>query len=302
MTRAQRRESHAKHRRLQKYRERLQREPARAQRHLQALEHALVDVGVAETVAEEVQWRLKAVRTRLGQIVGLLCPTVFGGRTHHERPRVRAWDKNLPARLVGALPQQQWLRQVPHRGPDRLVTRWRAVVDNSPATRRRWPWTWVGDDRVFTTSGPQLGLVGTWSRGQAHRVRLGLDGLVLVVVSGAGKLVLPVDFTGRRPDPVGPGRPGRDQLTWLQVRLERTWSAWQRLGLALPAPLVVADRWCGDSTWRAHVASHQRGTAVVEGQRTDVFRRPDGRRVTGQARLTQVDWPGRDRLQRPGMR
>jgi hypothetical protein len=43
MTRAQRREYHAKHRRLQKYREQLQREQARAQRSLHALEPALVD-------------------------------------------------------------------------------------------------------------------------------------------------------------------------------------------------------------------------------------------------------------------
>jgi hypothetical protein len=302
MTRAQRREDHAKHRRLQKSRERLQREPARAQRHLQALEHALVDVGVAETVAEAVQWRLQAVRTRLGQICGLMFPTVFGCRTHHDLTRGRAWDKHLPSRILGALPKQTWRRQLPHRGPDLWVTRWHAAVDQSPATRSRWPWTWVGDDRVVKTSGPQLGLVGTWSSGQEHRVRLGIDGLWLVVVIGEGKLVIPVDFTVRRPDPVGPGRPGRDQLTWLPVRLDRTWTAWQRLGLALPAPLVVADRWCGDSQWLAHGASHQRGTAVVEGQRPDVFRRPDGRRVTGQERLTQVDWPWRDRLQRPGRR
>jgi hypothetical protein len=162
MTRAHRRESHAKHRRLQKYRDRLPREHARAQRHLQALDQALVDVGVAETVAEEVQWRLKAVRNLLGQIVGLMFPTVCGCRTPHELPRVRAWDKTLPARLLGALPTQQWRRQWPHRGPDRLVTRWHAVVDKRPATRRRWPWTWVGDDRVVKTSGPPLGLVGTW--------------------------------------------------------------------------------------------------------------------------------------------
>ena len=122
------------------------------------------------------------------------------------------------------------------------------------------------------------------------------------MVSGAGTLVLPVDCTVRRPDPVGPGRPWRDQLTWLQVMLDRTWSALPRLGLALPAPLVVADRWCGDSTWLAHVARHQRGTAVVEGQRTDVFRRPDGRRLTGQERLPHVDWPWRDSRQRPGLR
>ena len=162
MTRAQRREDHATHRRLQKYRDRLQREHARAQRHLQALEQALVDVGVAETLAEEVQWRLKTVRKLLGKIFGLLCPTVFGCRTHHELTRVRAWDKNLPSRILGALPRQKWLRQLQHRGQDLLVTLWHAVVDKSPATRSRWPWTWVGDDRVFKKSGQQLSLVGTW--------------------------------------------------------------------------------------------------------------------------------------------
>jgi hypothetical protein len=162
LTRAQRREYHAKHRRLQKYREHLQREPARAQHHLQALEQAVVEVGVAETLAEEGQWRLKAVRTLLGKIFGLMFPPVFGCRTHHELTRVRAWDKNLPSRILGALPQQKWLRQLPHRGPDLWVTRWHAVVDKSPATRRRWQWTWVGDDSVCKKSGQQLGLVGPW--------------------------------------------------------------------------------------------------------------------------------------------
>jgi len=129
-----------------------------------------------------------------------------------------------------------------------------------------------------------------------------MEGWLLLVVGGEGKLVLPVDCTVRRSDPVGPGRPCRDQLTWLHVRWDRTWTAWQRLGLALPAPLVVADSWCGDSTGLAHVARHQRGTAVVGGKRPDVFRLPDGRRVTGQELLTQVDWPWRDSLQRPGRR
>jgi hypothetical protein len=129
-----------------------------------------------------------------------------------------------------------------------------------------------------------------------------MEGWRRIVVIGAGKLVIPVDCTVRRPDPGGPGRPCRDQLTWRPVLWDRTWTAWPRLGLALPAPLVVADRWCGDATWRAHGASHQRGTAVVEGQRTDVCRRPDGRRQTGQELLTPVDWPWRDRLQLPGLR
>jgi len=42
------------------------------------------------------------------------------------------------------------------------------------------------------------------------------------VVSGEGKRVVPVDFVVRRPNPVGPGRPCRDQVTWLQVMLDRT--------------------------------------------------------------------------------
>jgi hypothetical protein len=301
MTRAQRREYHAKQRRSQKYRERLQREQARAQRHLQALEQALVEVGVAKTVVEEVQWRLKAVRKLLGKIFGLMFPTMFGCRTYHELTRVRNWDKNMPSQILGALPKQKWLRQLQHRGQDLLATLWRQVEDKSPATRSRWQWTWVGDDSVFKKAGQQLGLVGAWYSGQEHRVRLGIDGLLLIVVIGEGKLVIPVDFTVRRPDPVGPGRPCRDKLTWLQVMLDRTWAALQRLGLVLPPPLIVADSWFGDSKWLAHVAHYQRGTAVVEGKRPYVFRLSNGRRVTGQDLLTQVDWPWRDSLQLPGL-
>jgi hypothetical protein len=302
MTHAQRREYDAKQRRSQKYRERLQREQARAQRSLEALEQALIDLGLPETVAAEVQWRLKTVRKLLGKIFGLMFPTVFGCRTHHELTRVRNWDKNMPCQILGALPKQKWLRQLQHRGQDLLVTLWRQVEDKSPATRSRWPWTWVGDDSVFKKYGQQLGLVGTWYSGQEHRVRHGIDGLLLLVVIGEGKLVIPVDFTVRRPDPVGPGRPCRDKLTWLQVMLDRTYTALQRLGLALPAPLVVADSWFGDSKLLAHVAHHQRGTVVVEGKRTYVFQLSDGRRVTGQELLTRADWPWRDSLQLPRRR
>jgi DDE superfamily endonuclease len=302
MTRTQRREYHATHRRFQKYRERLQREQARAQRSLEAMERALIDVGLPETLAAEVQWRLKRVGKLLGKIFGLMFPPVFGCRTHHALTRVRNWDKNLPSQILGALPKQKWLRQLQHRGQDLLATLWRQVEDQSPATRSRWPWTWVGDDSVFKKSGQHLGLVGTWYSDQEHRVRRGIDGLLLLVVIGEGKLLIPVDFTVRRPDPVGPGRPSRDQLTWLRVMLDRTHTALQQLGLVLPTPLVVADSWFGDSKWLAHVARHQRGTVVVEGKRTYVFQLPDGRRVTGQELLTRADWPWRDSLQRPRIR
>lgn len=302
MTRAQRREANAKQRHLRKYRERLQHEQRRAQRYLQALEQALVDLGLPETLVAEVEWRLQAQVKLLGKIFGMMFPTLFGCRTAYELTQLRVWDKNLPGRVLEALPKQKWLKQLQHRGQDLLATLWRQVEDKSPATRSRWQWTWVGDDSVFKKSGQQLGLVGTWYSGQEHRVRLGIDGLLLVVVIGEGKLVVPVDFAVRRPDPVGPGRPCRDKLTWLQVMLDRTWAVLQRRCRRLPAPLVVADSWFGDSALLAHIQTHQQGTLVVEGKRRYVFVLPNGRRVKGQELVTQSDWPWRDSLQVPGLR
>jgi hypothetical protein len=244
-TPAQRREYKAKQRRLQKEREQLQREQARAQRHVQALEQALADLGLPETLAVEVEWQLRSLGKLLGKIFGVMFPALFGCRTSYELARARAWDKNLPTKLLGALPKQKWVRQLQHRGHDLLTRLWRQVQDKSPATRSRWQWTWAGDDSVFKKYGQPLGLVGTWSSGQEHRVRLGIDGLLLVVVIGDGKLVIPVDFTVRRPDPPGHGWPCRDKLTWLQLMLDRTWAALQRRRLQLPPPLVVADSWFG---------------------------------------------------------
>ena len=176
------------------------------------------------------------------------------------------------------------------------------MEDKSSATRSRWQWTWVGDGSVFKKSGQQLGLVGAWYSGQEHRVRLGIDGLLLVVVIGNGKLVVPVDFVVRRQDPVGPGRPCRDKLTWLQVMLDRTWAALQQLGLRLPPPLVVADSWFGDSKMMAHVAGHLQGLLLVGGKRTYVFHLLDGRRMTGQDLRTWANWPWRESSQVPGVR
>jgi len=124
----------------------------------------------------------------------------------------------------------------------------------------------------------------------------------LIVVIGDGKLVIPVDFTVRRPDPEGPGRPCRDQLPWLPVMLDRIWAALQRRRLPLPPPLVVADSWCARSGVLAHVAFHVQGSLVVEGKPTYVFDLPDKGRVTGEAFLTQADWPWRDYLPQPGVR
>ena len=162
MTRAQRREDNAKQRRLQKYRERLERTQRRAQRFLQALEQALGELGLPETLGAEVEWQLQAQVKRLGTIFGLMFPTVFGCRTLYELTQVRVWDKNVPGRLLGALPKQKWIRPLQRRGQALLSRLWRQVAAKSPATQSRWQWTWAADDSVCKKAGQQLGLVGTW--------------------------------------------------------------------------------------------------------------------------------------------
>ncbi len=70
----QKRAQQAKHHRLQHQRERLQREQARAQRALQAMEQALQELGLPETVAGEVQWRLQAQQQLLGKLFAMMFP------------------------------------------------------------------------------------------------------------------------------------------------------------------------------------------------------------------------------------
>jgi hypothetical protein len=148
----------------------------------------------------------------------------------------------------------------------------------------------VGDDSVFKKYGEQLSLVGTWWSGQEHRVLSGIDGVLLVVVIGEGKLVVPVDFALRRPDPAGPGAPCRDKLHWVQVMPEGCVAAFRRRGVNLPPPIVVADSWFSDSKLMCHVATTHQGTFLVEGKSSYVFELPEGRQVKGQGFQQQRDW------------
>jgi hypothetical protein len=215
---------------------------------------------------------------------------------------VRGWDKNLPSRLLGVLPKRSWLKRLRYLGLEVLVPLWRYIAGASAATRSRWQWTWVGDDSVFKKYGEQLGLVGIWWSGQEHRVLSGIDGVLLVVVIGEGKLVVPVDFAVRRPDPTGPGAPCRDKLHWIQTMLDGRVAAFRRRGVALPPPMVVADSWFSDSKLMRHVATTHQGTFLVEGKSSYVFDLPDGHQVKGHDLQQHHEWPWRDSPQVPGVR
>jgi hypothetical protein len=280
----------ARKRRRRTAQERLERDRRQAQQAAQALQQALDDLGLPDDLVTEIEGRLRSQHKLLGKIVGVMCPPLFGCRTNTELCRVRAWDKNLPSRLLGALPKRSWLKRLRRLGLEVLVPLWHYAANKSEATRSRWQWTWVGDDSVFKKYGEQLGLVGTWWSGQEHRVLSGIDGVLLVVVIGDGKLVVPVDFAIRRPDPQGPGGPCRDKLHWLQGMLDGRVVAFRRRGVALPPPIVVADSWFSDSKLMQHVRDAHHGTLLVEGKVTYCFTLADGRQIKGHDLIEGQGW------------
>lgn len=248
--------------------ERHERQQKQAQRAIEALHQALPDLGLPDNLVTEIEGRLRAQKKLLGKIFGLMFPTRFGCINTSEFTRTRGWDKNLPSRLLGALPKRSWLKRLRKLGQEVLRSLWRPIEAMSAATRSRWQWTGVLDDSVLRKYGGQLELVGTWWSGQHKRVVDGIDGVLLLVVIGDGKLVVPVDFAVRRPNPTGPGARCRSKLGWAQVMLDESVAALHRHGLNLPAPLVVADSWLSDSKLMAHVADTPHGILLVQGKAT----------------------------------
>src|SRR6266571_4024477 len=211
MKRYANKQAKARKRRRLKAHERLKQQRAQAQHSIEALHQALKDLDVPDTLVAEIEGRLQAQQKLLGKIVALMFPTLFGCRHGHELTRVRGWDKNVPSRLLNALPKRSWLKRLRRLGLEMLVSIWRHTQDKSASTHSRWQWRWIVDDAVFRKYGKQFGLVGTWYSGQFKRTVPGIDGVLLLVVIGDGKLIIPLDFAIRRPNPKGPGRRCHDR-------------------------------------------------------------------------------------------
>jgi hypothetical protein len=301
-TRSVKKHAKARQRRRFKAQERLARDCRQAQHAAETLHQALDTLGLPEGLVAEIEGRLRSQQKLLSKIVGVMCPPLFGCRTSSELCRVRGWDKNWPSRLLGALPKRSWLKRLRRLGLEVAAPLWRHVASKSPATQSRWQWTWVFDDSVFRKYGEQLSLVGTWWSGQHKRVLAGIDGLLLVLVIGDGRLVVPVDFAVRRPDPVGPGAPCRDKLRWAQTMLDERLAAFARRGLQLPPPMVVTDSWFGDSKLMQHVGQTHQGTLLVEGKQSYALTLADGRQVKGRDLIQGQAWPWRPHPWEPRVR
>src|SRR2546430_7413923 len=220
MKRYANKQAKASKRRRLKAQERLRQQRAQAQASIEAIHQALKDLDFPETLVAEIEGRLQAQQKLLGKIVGLMFPTLFGCRHGHELTRVRGWNKHVPSRLLGALPKRSWLKRLRRLGLEMLLSIWRHTQDKSTSTHSRWPWRWIVDDSVFRKYGKQFRLVGPWYSGQFKRTVPGIDGVLLLVVIGDGKLIIPLDFAIRRAHPKGPGRRCRDKFNLTQTLLD----------------------------------------------------------------------------------
>jgi len=128
----------ARQRRRRTAQERLARDRRQAQYAATVVEQALHDLGLPENLAAEIEGRLRSQHKLLGKIVGVMCPPLFGCRTNTELCRVRGWEKNLPTRLLGALPKRSWIKRLRRLGLEVLLPLWRYAASASEATRSRW--------------------------------------------------------------------------------------------------------------------------------------------------------------------
>lgn len=292
----------AKRRRRQSAQTRQQRQHQQAQRAIEALHQALHDLGLPDNLVLEIEGRLRAQKKLLGKIFGLMFPTLFGCTSAYELTRVRGWDKNLPTHILGALPKRSWLKRLRKLGQDILAPLWRHAQSKSASTQSRWQWSWVWDDSVFRKYGQDFELVGRWYSGQHKRVVSGIDGVLLIVVIGDGKLIVPIDFAVRRPDPKGPGARCYTKLQWAQTMLDQSLDALSKRGLRLPRPLAVADSWFSDSKLMRQVRDRHQGVLLVQGKSSYAFTLPDGRKIKGRDLLQDDTWPWRQSLDAPGCR
>src|SRR2546428_3729038 len=292
----------ARKRRRLKAQARLKHQRAQAQHYIEALHQALKDLDVPATLVAEIEGRLRAQQKLLGKIVALMFPTLFGCRHGHELTRVRGWNKHIPSQLLGALPTRSWLKRLRRLGREMLIAMWRHTQDTSAGTHSRWPWRWIVDDAVFRKYGKQFGLVGTWYSGQFKRTVPGIDGVLLLVVIGDGKRIIPLDFAIRRPNPTGPGRRCHDKLTLTQSMLDERLAAFAKRGVTFPAPMVVADSWFSDSKFMRYVAKAHQGTLLVQGKRSYIFTLEDGRKVKGADLVKTDNWSWQRSLHAPGCR
>jgi hypothetical protein len=276
--RREQREQGRKKRRRQSRKKRLGQERRRAQAALSGLESLFEELVLPSGLHKSLSKKLGVQNRMLGQLFAMTMPTAFGARSCHQLGRVVGFGKNRPGQLLRALPAPSWMRKFRRIGHQIARKTLEQIRDMSPATRSRWKPQLVVDSSVFRKySDELLGLAGHAYSGQVGAIVLGIDLVLLLLVFGDGKLVVPLDFAIHRPKKAGPGRPGHSKLEWLEAMLERSATS---LPFYEPPPLV-ADSWFGSSELMSYFSDFHEGLMLWQGKDSWVFYLHDGPKLKG---------------------
>jgi len=119
--------------------------------------------------------------------------------------------KNKPYRILKRGGPGVWIRLLRRLGFKLLVKIVRHYHQMSEATKSRNKITLEIDSTTLLKLSEKLGLVGVFWSGKLKREASSIQLVVLYVVIGEGKLLIPLDMRIRRPDPEGPGRKCKEQ-------------------------------------------------------------------------------------------
>ena len=78
-----------------------------------------------ENLVTEIADRLWIQQKLSSKICEMMFSPLFGCHTNSELCHVLGWDKNLPSRVLGALPKRSWMQRLRRLGLEVLVPLWR---------------------------------------------------------------------------------------------------------------------------------------------------------------------------------
>jgi hypothetical protein len=283
----QRRRQRRERKRRLSHKERLGRRRRQAQAYLDALEHSFVEQMAEMKLEERLRNKLRRQGRLLGELFAMMFSTAFGGGSYGRLSSRLGINKNLPGGILTALGKKSWLDKFRQMGRSILAEVLDGVPEKSSSTKSRYQVTLDIDSTVFRKFSEQMRLVGRAYSGQTDSVVLGVDVLLLVAVVGEGKLIVPMDFAIRRPDPDGPGRPCHDKMRWTEILVQSNVEWLLEHQLIEKPPLVAADSWFGSSHLAGALEELCGAALLVHGKAEWVFYLDDGRRLKGKELLTE---------------
>jgi len=175
------------------------------------IEQSIQELGIDQELGEFVKKHMGKMHNAFTCILGLLLLPLSGCQSYFEYSQEYLEGKNKVYRALASGSVQVWSRLLTNIAMKIFVALVQKYHNMSQATKSRFRVTLLVDSTSLLKFGQKLGLVGTFWSGLLKRLAPGIELVVLYVVFGNGRLMLPVDMRIRRPDPQGRGRKCKQQ-------------------------------------------------------------------------------------------